>query len=623
MCSPALPAGPPQSAEPLKTTITVVGEISAEAPASVTVLPSEEVRRKPGVNLDDRLRDVPGFSLFRRSSSLTAHPTTQGVSLRGTGSTGASRTLVLWDGIPVNDPFGGWVYWTRFDPQVIERIEVSRGASTSVFGDRAMGGAIGLFSRAPEPYRAEAGYEGGSRDSHLVSGGLSHLASRWAATARARAFSTGGYFLVPEELRGSVDRRAGVDFAAGSASVDLLGDAHRFFLKFDALAEQRENGTGLQKNSTGLGFVSGHYSGSRKSDLWSVLGYHTREEFRSSFSAIAADRNFERPTFRQTVPAEGTGAAGRWAHRCSTWNTLIGGDVTRVEGYSEDVLVPSGSRIGGGTLFQHGTFAQFDATAGPARFFLGARHDFTGRDRQFFSPSAGVSAGRGRMRARGSVYRSFRSPTLNELFREFRVGNAVTRANDQLRPETLFGAEAGLDFVEESWRAGVTFYRSSLDDLITNVTVSSTPTLITRQRRNAASALARGVELNASRRLGRWRGEAAYLFADSRFAAGERLPQVPKHQGSAQLTYERGRTLAAGGIRSYGLQFEDDRNSLLMPGYASVQVYLRQALWAGLSAVASFENLLDRQYIAGFTPTPAIGPPRLWRVGLRWEGRLR
>jgi outer membrane receptor protein involved in Fe transport len=621
--SPAFPAEQSPPAEPLKTSITVVGEISSETPASVAALPADEVRAKPGVNLDDRLRDVPGFSLFRRSSSLTAHPTTQGVSLRGIGSTGASRTLVLWDGIPANDPFGGWVYWTRINPQDLERVEVSRGASTSVFGDRAMGGAIGLFSREPERYRAEGGYEGGGHNSHLASGSLSHLASRWAAAARFRAFSTDGFFLLPEDRRGSVDRRAGVDFAAGNASVDFLGAAHRFFLKLDVLAERRSNGTGLQRNSTGLGMLSGHYSWSRASDAWAVLGWHTREEFRSSFSAIAADRNSERPTFRQTVPAEATGAAGRWGRRGSNWNTLIGADATRVEGYSKDTLFPSGFRLGGGSLLQHGTFAQFDAAAGPARFFLGARHDFTGQDRQFFSPSAGVAAGRGRLRARGSVYRSFRSPTLNELFREFRVGNVVTRANDQLRPETLFGAEAGLDFVGESARAGVTFFRSSLDDLVTNVTVSTAPNLIVRQRRNAAAALARGVEVSASGRLGRWRGEAAYLFADSHFASGERLPQVPKHQGSAQVTYARGRTLAAAGVRSFGLQFEDDRNTQLLPGYASVQVYLRQELGAGVSAVASFENLLDRTYLAGFTPSPIVGPPRLWRVGLRWEGRLR
>src|SRR4051812_24237028 len=132
---------------PQKTSITVMERVEAEAPASITVLDREDVEQQPGVNLDDRLRSIPGFSLFRRSSSLVANPTTQGVSLRGLGSSGASRTLILWDGVPINDPFGGWVYWTRVDPEELSRVEISRGASTSVFGDRAMSGAIALFSR--------------------------------------------------------------------------------------------------------------------------------------------------------------------------------------------------------------------------------------------------------------------------------------------------------------------------------------------------------------------------------------------------------------------------------------------------------------------------------------------
>src|SRR5687767_12835844 len=108
--------------ETLKTSITVNENITAETPASVTVLDRLAVQQTAGVNLDDRLRVIPGFSNFRRSSSLVAHPTTQGVSLRGIGSTGASRTLVLWDAIPLNDPFGGWVYWTRVSPEDLERV---------------------------------------------------------------------------------------------------------------------------------------------------------------------------------------------------------------------------------------------------------------------------------------------------------------------------------------------------------------------------------------------------------------------------------------------------------------------------------------------------------------------
>src|SRR4029078_13297747 len=96
--------------------------------------------------LDDVLRQVPGFSLFRRSGSLTANPTAQGVSLRGVGASGASRALVLLDGVPLNSPFGGWVYWTRVPRVNIENVSVQNGASSSLYGSGALGGVVNITS---------------------------------------------------------------------------------------------------------------------------------------------------------------------------------------------------------------------------------------------------------------------------------------------------------------------------------------------------------------------------------------------------------------------------------------------------------------------------------------------
>jgi outer membrane receptor protein involved in Fe transport len=622
---PALLPAQPAAIEPLKTSITVVEKVSAETPASISFIDGAEIRRAPGVNLDDRLRTIPGFSLFRRSSSVVAHPTTQGVSLRGIGPTGASRTLVLWEGIPLNDPFGGWVYWNRLAPDEIERVEVSRGASTSLFGDRAMGGVVALFSREPQPLHFHSGYEGGSHGSHEGQAGFSHLWQRWAVSAGGRAFHTNGYFIVPGERRGAIDERAALEFAAGNARLDYLRDADRLFLKFDVLSESRRNGTALQRNSTGLGNIAAHYARERGRNGLSVLAYHTREEFRSTFSAIAADRNSERLTVRQSVPSESVGGAALWEHRGAV-HILAGADALRAEGWSRETLYPVGRRTGGGRQSQHGVFAQSDFGAGPARFFLGARQDSAGRAGRFLSPSGGFAVGRNRLRARGSLYRSFRAPTLNELFREFRVGNDVTRANAELEPERVFGAELGLDVVAESTRVSFTAYRNSLTDLITNVTLSREPNLTIRQRQNAESAVARGAELEARRRWGALEGRVAYLFVDSRFGSRFRVPQVPRHQGSAQLDYARPDTLVTIAVRSYAAQFEDDRNQtreLLLPGFASVQFLARRRLTGGLSATLAVENLLDRQYLVGLTPAPVIGPPRLWRAGLRWEGRLR
>jgi outer membrane receptor protein involved in Fe transport len=166
-------------------------------------------------------------------------------------------------------------------------------------------------------------------------------------------------------------------------------------------------------------------------------------------------------------------------------------------------------------------------------------------------------------------------------------------------------------------------FRHSLEDLVTNVTLSQVGGTITRQRRNAAAALTRGVDIDAHKAFGNVRVDLGYLFAESRFSTGARIPQVPKHQGTGQITYVRGGTLLSGGVRSYGLQFEDDLNQFALPGFATLQLSARQRLVGSLSAIAAVENALDREFLVGASPTPLIGAPRLWRLGLRWDGSIR
>jgi outer membrane cobalamin receptor len=620
------PPADPESAkiDPLKQSITVNATIAAEAPASITAIPKAQLERIPGQNLDDRLRYVPGFSMFRRSSSLAANPTTQGISLRGLGSSGASRTLLLWDGIPVNSPFGGWIYWTRIAPDEVDRIEVSRGASTSLFGDKAMGGSINMFTRQPEPLRLTVGSDGGNVGQAQVYGGFSHLFKNFGVSSNVRAFRMDGYYIVPRANRGPIDQLAGVDFVAGTVRLDWLGVRDKLFVRLDTLAEKRANGTTLTPNSTGLGSLAASWAHDTSRDGFLVNTYHTRENYHASFSAISAGRLTETLSFRQHAPSDVTGFAGMWRHNAGSWSTMAGGDFARTSGYSLDSLVPTGTRFGEGTRWTGGFFGQWNGSAGPARFFLGGREDFTGNGKSFFSPNGGITAGKGLFRVRASGYRSFRRPTLNELFRTFRAGNAVTNANADLVPEKLWAIEGGLDVVGETRRLSVTAFRNGLDDVVTNVTLSTTPQLITRQRQNAASARTYGVEANLRQNFGpHWQAEMSYLWADSRYITGFRIPQVAKTQGSAMLTWVHGRTFISGAIRAYSLQFEDDLNTLPLAGFSTMQFSARQYLTRSLSARFEMENVLDHQFLTGRTPAPQIGAPRLFRVGLRWDGPIR
>src|SRR5205085_2108856 len=138
-------------------------------------------------------------------------------------------------------------------------------------------------------------------------------------------------------------------------------------------------------------------------------------------------------------------------------------------------------------------------------------------------------------------YRAFRQPSLNELYRSFRVGNVLTVANQGLRAERLSGAEAGANLTSFRNKLNFrgTFFWANIDRPVANVTLTVTPSLITRQRQNLGNTESRGVELEAEAHLNnRWSITGGYIFVDARARrfpanlalAGLRLPQVPRHQ---------------------------------------------------------------------------------------------
>jgi outer membrane receptor protein involved in Fe transport len=618
LCAPVVLLAQPQEIElePLKTTVTVRSQVETPVASYVSTMNTEALESRPGVNLDDRLRDVPGFSLFRRSSSFVSHPTSQGVSLRGIGTNAASRTLVLYDGIPVNDPFGGWVYWTRFNPDTIEMIEISRGASNSVYGDRAMGGMLNVLTPAPDARHGWVSAEGGNVGMADARGGYSDLFGKFGFSTMVRGFRSDGYYIIPEEIRGPVDTRADVDFAVGDLRMDYFGGSQHLTFKANVVAEQRQNATRLRDNSSALGTVGVNY---RRGGL-SASGYHSRAKLFSSFTAVNATHDVETLTTLQKLTSDDNGGSLAWNGSSRGVNWLVGADAHRANGVSRDTVVAAGiQRNPGGRLWQQGIFIQSDVGLGTrTRLYGGLRHDFADRGNDFWSPRGGIAFSEGPRRWRASAYRSFRAPTLNEFFRDFRVGNVTTRANNGLRPETTVGIDAGVDWRVSSWMTRTTVFWQSIDDLIGNITLVSGASPI-RQRQNIGQATARGVEFDVQKAFRAFRVEAAYLFADSQLDTNVWMPQTPKHQGSFQVLYSAGPMLLSAGVRAYSLQFEDDLNEFLLPGFASVQFLAQRRLGRGFSGLVAVENLLDKEYLAGFTPEPVIGAPRLVRVGLKWE----
>jgi outer membrane receptor protein involved in Fe transport len=234
---------------------------------------------------------------------------------------------------------------------------------------------------------------------------------------------------------------------------------------------------------------------------------------------------------------------------------------------------------------------------------------------------------------RGSAYRAFRAPTLNELYRPFQVGTVLTAANAELEPERLTGAELGLELTPlPELRARATGFWNVLSDPITNVTLATpSPDGAQRQRQNLGSAQVRGVELELLAEPVRGVSfELAYTLAESRVLRagamrellGNQLAQDPVHRGSAQLVLEPSEALQLGTqLRVIGPQYEDDLNTLRMDGYAVIDASLSARIAGPLELFVALENLLDATYLVGRAGVDTIGQPFMARVGLRLRAR--
>src|SRR5579864_444110 len=211
------PAG---AAEEVTVTANRASTRVIDTPTSVVVLSPQDIAATAALTTDDKLRQAAGFSLFRRSDSRTANPTSQGVSLRGLGASGASRALVLVDGFPLNDPFGGWVYWDRIPGAEIAGMEVASGGASHLYGSDALGGVVDVLRKPVDvnAFSLETSY--GNEDTPEVSFLGSHVAGNWSGSIAGELFRTDGYIDVPSSLRGSVDTPVNSEHAAGEAALE-------------------------------------------------------------------------------------------------------------------------------------------------------------------------------------------------------------------------------------------------------------------------------------------------------------------------------------------------------------------------------------------------------------------
>jgi len=645
---PVVLAQPTYSDEVVVTAAGTETRLGETAASMVTLSPDQLWAAGP-TTIDAALRQVPGFALFRRSGSRTANPTSQGVTLRGMGASGASRAVVLDDGVPLNDAFGGWVYWARVPRAALGRVEILRGGGSDLYGSGGVGGVVQIFRNVDPAALLEASYGSRSTPDGSAAGRLRH--GEWSLASSAEAFRTDGYVAVARDERGPIDTAVASRHSAFDVALERApSPALRAFVRGAYFEESRENGTPFQRNDTRLRQLSAGLDARAGADGFVVRAWTADETFDQTFSSVTVNRAAERPTRAQRVPSSSAGLSGRWSRAAPGGRLWVaGGELSGVKGETDErVLGTAGEPLesAGGRQWKAALFASSLMPIGPrVRVAGGVRYDAWRNERGRLT-AGGVTtplADRGegalsprlsllvqatpRVSIAASAYRGFRAPTLNELYRSFRVGNVLTVANEKLAAERMGGVEAGtLVTFSDRARLRANLFWMDLDRTVANVTLSVRPDLITRQRRNLGRARSRGLELDAEARLRRaWAVSFGYLFSDAtvcEFAAdtsleGLRLPQVPRHAASLQLRYDGAEAAAGVQARWTGVQFDDDQNRLPLRGFLTLDAEARKPIGRRLEAFLGGENLTGVRYDIGWTPVRTVGAPRSLRAGLR------
>ncbi|WP_434345680.1 TonB-dependent receptor plug domain-containing protein [Myxococcus virescens] len=618
------------------------------SPLATSVLLGRDIANSPTRSADDVLRVLPGVTV-PRSDSRALHPTAQGIALRGIGR---GRTLVLLDGLPLNDPFGGWIQWNKVAKSQMDRVEVVRGASSSLYGSLAMGGVIQVFTRPVEQRRLVLEGDYGERVSpHLGVFAATPIGSEFAVSASADVYRTDGYTQVAPKFRGPVD----IASSYVSQNAALRGawkhGAWTTFAQVNYFRQEATAGTPLTNNEQWIADGSvGTTMGLERGKL-ELFAFGGKQRFENANSRVDSTRDSEVPALQQTIPVSNAGGSALWSQKLGErQDLLVGVDLRWVQATNqEDVFDATGDRIGSrsaeGQQAVGGFFAEWNGrpwdwltlgaglrvdgwlnNGGNQVSTMGETSALADRRDGALSPRVtSVVRISEALALRGAGYTGFRAPNLNELYRGFFSGQVLVTPNPDLGPERLYGGELGLDWVPvPRARLSFTVYAGRTAGRIEQVTVDAT----TRQRRNIASANNVGGELEASwRPLTSLRLYGSYSLTRSRISSfpeataleGKELANQPRQSGSVTAQWSSPEWVDVSlRLHAESSQFDDDQNTLKLPSFALVDLTVSRSLREAVELFASVSNLLDSEVTTRRTQTlEQVGTPRTVWGGFR------
>ncbi|WP_292930521.1 TonB-dependent receptor [Novosphingobium sp. PASSN1] len=631
--------------------IVVTGRGLDAAPAAtaynVQDIDAERLAVAASGRLEDALSAAAGFQQFRRSDSRASNPSAQGITLRALGGNATSRTLMLLDGVPVADPFFGYVPLSALAPERLASVRVMRGGGSGAFGAGAVAGTIDLTSAGPDQlglFNGRALVD--DRGETELSATLAPKLGAGYLVASGRWDRGRGFWTTPTDQRVPASVRA--RYENWSASVRAVAP-----LTPDIELQAR---VGAFHDARTLRFAGADTAASGQDGSIRLVGRGAWQfdalayvQSRDFSNVVISARSFLPTLDQRATPSTGIGGKLELRPPLGSAHVLrFGADWRYGEGRTEEDVytqgVKTGQRRAGGTNRDLGLFIEDDWTFGPVVLTAGARADrwsvsggkleqaIAGAPPRVAYPNRSGWQGSYRggavfnvsktLALRGSAYTGLRQPTLNELYRSFTVFPVVTKANAALENEKLRGFEGGLDWHPlEGISLSATAFDNKVRGAIANVTIGEN----LRERRNVGAVHAKGIELGAEAKLGAISLTGSFAYTDAQVEApgtaldGKRPAQTPRYAASATAAWRPSpRTTLALTLRHIGAQYEDDLETDLLPAATTLDAYAEVPLARGFSFVLRGENLWDEVIVTrNAGGSMDLGTPRTLWAGVK------
>lgn len=643
----------PTELSPVVVTATRTPRTVSDLPVSTTVVRGEEIRATPALTLDDAIRTVPGLNI-PFESAVVAHYTSNAISMRGIG--GYVTTLVLLDGIPLNDPMSGYVPWGKVPAQIVDHVEVVRGGNSSLYGTYALGGVVNIITRRPDKNQFGAGVSYGTNNTVRAGAlGSVELSPTARLTLNGTFYDTDGYIRPIPEDRGPIDENGWSRAGNGLAQLDLrLSEQTTAFLRANYFGMYQSQGSPLGRDGQHIFDLGGglqRHSASGTA-ISATAFYQHDAPWTDNTDPITTRGTDEFVSNSHHTPADFFGGSLLWSRLISNGHAIAtaGLDAHVVIGDdSADVYAAPDSflyhEVGGGTQLTGGIYAQLEYFATPRIELLGSvrvdgwqningHHNQTPGEHQSFETRTETSVNpkfalryhaADAVTLRGAVYRAFNAPNLDELYRPYSAASYANVPNPELGPETLVGGEVGLEYAAGPASLQANVFQNNLSDVITYNPISFDP-VYTTQPVNVGKVRTRGIEVfgNVDLTSG-WRMAGSYTYTESIITENPPDPSVegntqgdtPNHMAAASIGYFGHRWTAFVQGRYVGRRYSDISNTVAIDPYFVTDLSGTVSVGGGFEAYLALQNVFDKVYVVSEYGFRAQGTPRQLFAGFR------